>query len=117
MPPCTSCLRHAPGNPAGRLPELIVIAALTATRWQPALVRRDGRTDRVELAVLRCLWPGVFGPQPVQVVLVRPPGAPDGYDLALTTTDLDASGFELVARYAARWSIEVCFERPASSKP
>jgi hypothetical protein len=52
----------------------------------------------------------VFGTHPVQVVPVRPPGAPDGYDLALATTDLDASAAELVARYAARWSIEVCFE-------
>jgi hypothetical protein len=60
--------------------------------------------------VLRCLWPGVFGPRPVKVVLVRPPGAPDGYDLALATTDLDASAAELVVRYAARWNIEVCFE-------
>jgi hypothetical protein len=54
-------------------------------------------------AVCLPLWPGVFGTRPVQVVLVRPPGTPDGYDL-------DASAAELVARYAARWSIEVCFE-------
>ena len=48
--------------------------------------------------------------QPVQVMLVRDPGAPDGYDLALATTDLGASAAELAGRYAARWNIEVCFE-------
>jgi DDE superfamily endonuclease len=91
LPPPRTGKPGRPRSKGDRLPELIVIAALTATRWQPALVRRYGRTDRVELAVLRCLWPGVFGTRPVQVVLVRPPGAPDGYDLALATTDLDAS--------------------------
>jgi hypothetical protein len=103
LPPPRTGKPGRPRSKGDRLPELIVIAALTATRWQPALVRRYGRTDWVELAVLRCLWPGVFGTRPVQVVLVRPP-APDGYDLALATTDLDASATDLVARYAARWS-------------
>jgi hypothetical protein len=110
LPPPPTGRPGRPRSRGDRLPELIVIAALTATGWQHALVCRYGRTDPVELAVLRCLWPGVFGPRPVQVVLVRPPGAADGYDLALATTDLDASAAELVVRYAARWSIEVCFE-------
>jgi hypothetical protein len=51
----------------------------------------------------------VLGGQPVQVVLARAPGAPDGYDLALVSTDLDATGAELVERYAARWEIEQAF--------
>ena len=110
LPPPPTGRPGRPRSRGDRLPELIVIAALTATGWQHALVCRYGRTDPVELAVLRCLWPGVFGPRPVKVVLVRPPGAADGYDLALATTDLDASAAELVVRYTARWSIEVCFE-------
>jgi len=110
LPPPPTGRPGRPRSRGDRLPELIVIAALTATGWQHALVHRYGRADPVELAVLRCLWPGVFGTRPVKVVLVRDPGAPDGYDLALATTDLDASAAELVARYAARWSIEVCFE-------
>jgi hypothetical protein len=45
----------------------------------------------------------------VHVVLVRAPDAPDGFDLALVSTDLTATPAELVERYAARWQIEVCF--------
>jgi hypothetical protein len=45
-------------------------------------------------------------------LLVREPGstAKAGYDLALITTDLVSSAADIVARYAARWSIEVAFE-------
>jgi hypothetical protein len=46
----------------------------------------------------------------VQVVLVRAPGAPDGYDLALVSTDLKATPATLVCRYADRWPVEVLFE-------
>ncbi len=53
----------------------------------------------------------MFGTRPVQVVLVRRPGAPDGFDLALVTTDLAATPAELVERYAARWQVEVLFEQ------
>jgi hypothetical protein len=45
----------------------------------------------------------------VQVVLVRDKSA-SGYDLALVTTDLDASPAQVIGRYAARWSIEVAIE-------
>jgi hypothetical protein len=40
-------------------------------------------------------------------VLVR---APDGYDLALVSTDLGATPAALVERYADRWPVEVLFE-------
>jgi hypothetical protein len=48
----------------------------------------------------------------VRVVLVREPGARPkaGYQLALITTDLHTCADVIVARYAARWSIEVAFE-------
>jgi hypothetical protein len=52
----------------------------------------------------------VFGAQPLRVILVREPGAPDGYELALVSTDLDSTPAELVERYADRWSVEVLFE-------
>jgi hypothetical protein len=35
---------------------------------------------------------------------------PDGYELALVSTDLDSTPAELVERYADRWSVEVLFE-------
>ncbi|SBW22994.1 transposase, IS4 [Candidatus Protofrankia californiensis] len=64
-------------------------------------------------ATITCLWYGVFGPRPVTVLLVRehthriPRG---GYDLALVTTDITIRPAPLVARYAARWSIEIMIE-------
>src|SRR5262245_7966618 len=45
-------------------------AAATAM-WRTVSVARYGRTDTVSVAVLDCLWYGVFGPQRVRVVLVR----------------------------------------------
>ena len=102
-----------PGRPrrkGKRMPELIVLAALTRVRFKQTVVCCYGELRVVELACLRCLWYGTFGPRPVQVVLVRSPGAPDGYDLALVTTDLAATPAELVQRYAARWQVEVLFQ-------
>jgi len=48
----------------------------------------------------------VFGARPVTVVLIRDPSAV-GYDLALVTTDTDATAAQVIERYASRWSIEV----------
>jgi len=59
--------------------------------------------------VLTCLWHGVFGARPVQVVLIRDRAA-TGYDLALATTDLAATPAQIIERYASRWSIEVAIE-------
>jgi hypothetical protein len=84
-------------------------AALT---WRQCTVRRYGRTDAVLLAERVCLWYGTYRSRAVRVVLVREPGsrAKAGYHLALITTDLHTPAEQIVARYAARWSIEVAFE-------
>jgi hypothetical protein len=58
---------------------------------------------------LTCLWHTVFGPQKVQVILIRDTAA-RGSGLALITTDLHASPAQVIERYAARWSIEVAIE-------
>jgi DDE superfamily endonuclease len=81
-------------------------AAATAP-WQTMTVARYGRLDTVSIAVFDCLWYGVFGPQPVRMILVR--DRETGPMLALITTDLSAAAADLVARYAARWAIEVTF--------
>jgi hypothetical protein len=83
---------------------------MTALAWQQARVRCYGQLGSKELASLVCLWPPVFGPWPVRIVLARQPGAPDGYELAVVTTDLGAGPAELVERYATRWNVEVLFE-------
>jgi hypothetical protein len=88
--------------------------ARTAT-WHTAQVKRYGRLDTVEIAEIVCLWYGSFHTRTVRVVLVRDskPRTRDrdnrGYGLPLVTTDLTSTPPELVARYAARWSIEVAF--------
>jgi hypothetical protein len=100
--------RGRPRLKGERLPALAEIAADPAG-WQALEVSRYGRRARVELKPLRCLWYAVFGPTPVQIVLVREPGA-SGFDVALVSTDPHASAGQLLERYASRWAIEVCFE-------
>jgi hypothetical protein len=102
--------RGRPRVKGDRLPELVVLAAQTGRAWQQATVRCYGTPRTVALHSLTCLWYTVFGAQPVRVVLVRQPGQPDGYELALVSTDLDATPAELIERYASRWSVEVLFE-------
>jgi hypothetical protein len=75
--------------------------------WQTLTVARYGRSDTVRIAVIDCLWYGVFGPNPVRLVLVR--DRETGPMLALITTDLTITPADLVTRYAARWAIEVTF--------
>lgn len=89
--------------------------AQTATRqqaWQAATVARYARRDLVEIAETVCLWYGVYRSRAVRVILVREPGsrAKAGYDVALISTDLHSPADTIVARYAARWSIEVAIE-------
>jgi DDE superfamily endonuclease len=102
--------RGRPRCKGERLPELIWLAGLVATPFIPGKVRCYAKTSTLDLASLRCLWYGVLGAQPVQVVMARPPTWPDGYQLAIVTTDLAATPIELVERYALRWNIEVTLE-------
>jgi hypothetical protein len=81
--------------------------AATTCVWRTVSVARYGRSDTVSVAVFECLWYGVFGSLPVRMVLVR--DRDKGPMLALVTTDLSVTVVDLVARYAARWAIEVTF--------
>ncbi|MGH3847914.1 MAG: hypothetical protein ACRDS0_41875, partial [Pseudonocardiaceae bacterium] len=72
-------------------------------------VTRYRQAATVQAATLTCLWHTVFGPQKVQVILIRDTAA-RGFDLALVTTDLNATPARVIERYAARWSIEVAIE-------
>ncbi|MGH4022592.1 MAG: IS701 family transposase [Pseudonocardiaceae bacterium] len=79
--------------------------------WKTATVTRYGTTATVQITERRCHWYGTWRTDPVRVILLRDTGrtTSSGYDLALVTTDLDAPAQEIIARYAARWSIEVTF--------
>jgi len=100
--------RGRPRLKGAKLASLANLAPGTA-QFTPTTVTRYGTTTTVSVAVIRCLWYGVFGPQAVQVVLVRDKSK-TGYDVALVTTDLAASATQIIERYASRWSIEVCIE-------
>ena len=98
----------APRKKGKRLPKLAALARTAS--FTPATVLRYGKTGTVHVAAVRCLWYSVFGPQHVTVVLLREDAAGAGYDLALVTTDLQATAAQVVERYAARWCIEVAIE-------
>lgn len=85
--------------------------ATTAT-FTPTTVRRYGRTDTIHTAEITCLWYGAYRSQAIRVILIRDPNSKTttGYDLALITTDLTTPTAAIVARYAARWSIETMIE-------
>ncbi len=102
--------RGRPALKGKRLASLKAIADDPATGWEQTTASRGGKTETVFCHSFECLWYGVFGQQPVQVVIVRDPRRQDGYDIALVSTDLQASAAELIERYDERWSIEVCFE-------
>jgi SRSO17 transposase len=101
------------GRPAlwgAKLPTLTQIATSAATTWVAHSVRRYGVTETLMLSEIDCLW-GPLGPEtPARVILVQNPSKPTGYQLALITTDLNASPAQIVERYADRWPIEVAFE-------
>lgn len=82
-----------------------------AARWNTATVARYGTTATVQIAERVCLWYGTWRTDPARVILLRDTGhtTGSGYDLALVTTDLTATPEQIIARYGARWSIEVMF--------
>jgi hypothetical protein len=106
-PPPRSGKRGRPRVKGARLPSLADLARTAA--FAPVTVTRYGKTATIQAAAITCLWHGVFGARPVQVVLIRDK-ATTGYDLALATTDLAASPACVIERYASRWSIEVAIE-------
>jgi DDE superfamily endonuclease len=110
-PPRRPGTRGRPRTKGERLPDLTRLAGMVTTPFALHQVTRYGHGGIAAIACFTCLWPSVFGTRPVQVVLVRAPDTPDGFDLALVTTDLAATPVEVVERYAARWQVEVCFRQ------
>jgi len=102
--------RGRPRQRGQRLGTAAELAALAA--FAPAQVHGYGTGHRVELAVVACLWWQPLGTRPCRLVLLRG-WHPDrrfaarGYDLALLSTDPTSTPEALIARYAARWAIEV----------
>jgi hypothetical protein len=96
--------RGRPRLKGAKLPKLTDLAATVA--WVRTTVYRYGHTETVDIAVIPAIWYGPFANTAGRIVLERDPGSANAYDLALFTTDPDASGEQIVERYAVRWSIE-----------
>jgi RNA polymerase sigma factor (sigma-70 family) len=95
------------GHPAWKGGRLGTAADMAATAtWTRTRVTRYGVTEDVDMAVVTCLWWGSLHRTPIRVVLIRDTGEAQPYTLALATTDMTATGEQIVARYASRWSIE-----------
>jgi hypothetical protein len=113
LPPPRTGRSGRPRTKGARLGTPADLAA--AATWRTSQVRRYGRTEIVQIAEVTCLWYGSFHTETVRVILVRDDkprtrdGDDRGYGLPMVTTDLASPAEELVARYAARWSIEVAF--------
>lgn len=100
--------RGRPALKGKRLGSLATLAQ-TLTFTATTITLPDGR-ERVEhVAELVCLWHGPLHTQPVKVLLVRSPDQTEGYEIAIASTDTNATAAELIARYARRWTIETCF--------
>lgn len=88
---------------------------VTSATWKTVTVSRYGTTSTVKIAERVCLWYGTWRTDTVRIILVTDTGrttttsTTSGYDIALITTDLTATAEQIIARYAARWSIEVMF--------
>jgi DDE superfamily endonuclease len=109
-PPKGQRKRGRPPKKGPRLPKLDQIAKDPATQWHKTTVRRYGKTEQVMLHAFRCLWYDAFGQQLVQVVIINDESKLQGYELALISTDLNATPAQIVERYSDRWPTEVAYE-------
>jgi len=92
-----------------KLQSLAQIAA-SAVFTAVTITGPDGRERTAHIHELTCLWYKPFHTRPVKAILIRNPGTTDGFDVALASTDIDAGGAQLIARYDTRWTIETCHQ-------
>ncbi|MGO9901346.1 MAG: transposase [Solirubrobacteraceae bacterium] len=101
------------GRPAKwgqQLPSLAKLALDPATSWTEQTVRRYAKTETLMLHTIDCLWTPLGAETLVRVILVQDTNKSSGYQIALISTDLNATAAQIVERYADRWPIEVAFE-------
>jgi hypothetical protein len=101
--------RGRPALKGARLASLAQLAA--AAVFAPVTITgRDGRSRTEHVWQTTCLWYGPFHTRPITIMLIRKPDRTDGFDVAIASTDTDASGAELIARYDSRWTIETAHQ-------
>jgi hypothetical protein len=101
--------RGRPALKGARLERLAQLAASAV--FEPITITApDGRTRVEQVWQTSCLWYGPFHTRPVVMMLIRKPDRSDGFDVALASTDTDATSAELIARYDSRWTIETAHQ-------
>jgi transposase len=100
------------GRPALKGARLDSLAGLAASTEFSAvtITAPDGRSRVEHVASMTCLWYGPFHTRAVTIMLIRKPGRSEGFDVALASTDVDATAAELIARYDSRWTIETAHQ-------
>jgi hypothetical protein len=96
-------LKGAKLQTLAKIAETAIFAAVTVTG-------PDGRSRTAHTHEFTCLWYKPFYTRPVKVILIRNPGSDKGFDVALASTDTDASSAGLIARYDSRWTIETAHQ-------
>ncbi len=100
------------GRPALKGARMASLAKLAATAvFEPVTITGpDGKTRVEHIWSTTCLWYGPFHTRPIVLMLIRKPDRTDGFDVAIASTDVDASTAELIARYDSRWTIETAHQ-------
>ena len=101
--------RGRPRTRGDRLPTPAVFSqTIPAKEWRAVEADMRGATIERQIHIRDVLWYRVNKTELVRLVIVRDPKGiePDDY---FFTTDLTATGADILSRYAARWAIEVCF--------
>ena len=80
--------------------------------FEPVTITGPDAKTRVEhVWRTTCLWYGPFHTRPVTIMLIRKPDRTHGCDVALASTDTDATSAALIARYDSRWTIETAHQQ------
>jgi hypothetical protein len=100
------------GRPALKGARLGTLAQLAASAvFEPVTITGPGGQTRIEhVWSTTCLWYGPFHTRPVVIMLIRKPDRAEGFDVAIASTDIDASAAELIARYDSRRTIETAHQ-------
>ena len=76
--------------------------------WNEVDLTLYGRSVRVQLFSCVCIWYPSAGNQPVRIVITRDRHSP-GNGRAYVSTDPTLTPEQILATYARRWQLEVCF--------
>ncbi len=109
LAPARTGKRGRPALKGARMASLAELAA-SAVFEAVTITAPEGKTRVEHVWSTTCLWYGPFHTRPVTLMLIRKPARSEGFDVAIASTDIDASPGELIARYDSRWTIETAHQ-------